>query len=371
MWPRSSGCAPRGFALQPGAPSVPGASFTTRVCGDLRTRTVLAFRRQMTLSRRLHDVAVALHASPEVSDRWVLIGVVVVFWNFLIVTLAILAEIPRALAEVASKGGEELEGGERSRKTLALAVDEAEGPVPSLIPSWQELGFGRESKPEEKRPWSPSKDDLDEGLLRSEGLEATLAFDSIASSSQSLVVFGSLLPRHAEVTLTLLQRFLPTEEETTAWVSPLRGVGHRASSLLVRRASRFARCTRSAVHEAAHLLTLARLGADCGTLLAGLLDPEPGQDVDGLMQFLHGHPIGREVAHLLQERKAIGDLVTLFDLRGALDTWPASAQLCHQLFVQSCRDSRPVLVELMLASHLGAHPGSRHQRKRCQSEDMA
>ena len=36
---------------------------------------------------------------------------VVVFWNFLIVTLAILAEIPRALAEVASKGGEELEGG--------------------------------------------------------------------------------------------------------------------------------------------------------------------------------------------------------------------------------------------------------------------
>lgn len=25
---------------------------------------------------------------------------------------------------------------------------------------------------------------------------------------------------------------------------------------------------------------------------------------DGLMQFLHGHPIGREVAHLLQERKA-------------------------------------------------------------------
>lgn len=24
--------------------------------------------------RRLHDVAVALHASPEVSDRWVLIG---------------------------------------------------------------------------------------------------------------------------------------------------------------------------------------------------------------------------------------------------------------------------------------------------------
>ncbi|CAK9105915.1 unnamed protein product [Durusdinium trenchii] len=332
MWPRSSGCAPRGFALQPGAPSVPGASFTTRVCGDLRTRTVLAFRRQMTLSRRLHDVAVALHASPEVSDRWVLIGVVVVFWNFLIVTLAILAEIPS----------------ERSRKTLALAVDEAEGPVPSLIPSWQELGFGRESKPEEKRPWSPSKDDLDEGLLRSEGLEATLAFDSIASSSQSLVVFGSLLPRHAEVTLTLLQRFLPTEEE--------KRFGQKAVMFLATQSN--AEDEKFWKRKAAHLLTLARLGADCGTLLAGLLDPEPGQDVDGLMQFLHGHPIGREVAHLLQERKAIGDLVTLFDLRaqqddlgragGALDTWPASAQLCHQLFVQSCRDSRPVLVELML-----------------------
>ncbi|CAK9044484.1 30S ribosomal protein S1 [Durusdinium trenchii] len=330
MWPRSSGCAPRGFALQPGAPSVPGASFTTRVCGDLRTRTVLAFRRQMTLSRRLHDVAVALHASPEVSDRWVLIGVVVVFWNFLIVTLAILAEIPS----------------ERSRKTLALAVDEAEGPVPSLIPSWQELGFGRESKPEEKRPWSPSKDDLDEGLLRSEGLEATLAFDSIASSSQSLVVFGSLLPRHAEVTLTLLQRFLPTEEE--------KRFGQKAVMFLATQSN--AEDEKFWKRKAAHLLTLARLGADCGTLLAGLLDPEPGQDVDGLMQFLHGHPIGREVAHLLQERKAIGDLVTLFDLRaqqddlgragGALDTWPASAQLCHQLFVQSCRDSRPVLVEL-------------------------
>lgn len=52
--------------------------------------------------------------------------------------------------------------------------------------------------------------------------------------------------------------------------------------------------------------------------------------------------LGIEVGYLLDERQAISDLVTLFDLRavhqeaaGSLDTWPASAQLCRQLFVQS------------------------------------
>eukprot|EP00434_Breviolum_minutum_P019948 symbB.v1.2.017599.t1/scaffold1362.1/size123397/6 len=285
----------------------------------------------------------------EVEDRYILIAVSAALWNVLVITLALLAEIGDPSREPRAGAVRSLK-----KRTWSLqSLQQADGPIPRLIPSMEELGWTEDDHGTNSPAWSPSKDDLDEGILRSEGFESfktelNLASDVATSNSTDLVVFGSFFPGQAEVTWNLLQRFLSTEEE--------RRFARKA--LLFLATSPEAQEEKFWKRKAALLLTLARLGADRGTLLAALLDGEDPHDdarQDALTPLLMGNTLGMEVGHLLDERQAVGDLVTLFDLhaqegdpgRGSLDTWPASAQLCRQLFVQSCRDTRPVLMELM------------------------
>lgn len=199
----------------------------------------------------------------EADDRLVLVAVVAILWNVLVITLALLAEIGDTERRERGASFRSLK-----KRTWGLqSLQQADGPIPRLIPSLEELGWVGEK--ETSSTWSPSKDDLDEGILRSEGFQSSFAVSELtnppkaASNSKDLVVFGSFFPRQAQVTWSLLQRFLSNEEERRF---------ARKAVLFLATASADAQEEKFWKHKAALLLTLARLGADRGTLLAALLD---------------------------------------------------------------------------------------------------
>lgn len=269
----------------------------------------------------------------DFSEKLLAASVCTLLWNIAIFTLALLVEINRGSAPRKKRRGEE--------------------PIPKLIPSIDELGWGAlllgaDGEEEPPRPWSPSKDDVDEGILRSEeSLQAEATFTPTVAAediSQSLTVYsGTSLPQPAEMVWGLLRRAVVEESD-------------RKSLRLVLRSMA---CSPGATEKywkrkAALLLTLTRLGGDPGSMVSALL-----QDIDTLGLTLEQLPqshsaLASDVAKLLEQRKAVGDLAALFYFRAlgappessAELSRPASAQLLRELFVQSCVDSRPVLLEL-------------------------
>ncbi|CAJ1360917.1 unnamed protein product, partial [Effrenium voratum] len=290
-----------------------------------------------------------LHRRAE-PDRWVAVAVSVLLWEVLIVALALLAEVGSQCAPRKRKSGNE---------------------IPSLIPTIEELRLGlhgvRGALLEEKKeePWSPQKDDLEDGIIQSiQSQQLELGFASpLTGRARAGLVVSSGVPEQAEVAWNLLKKFLTIEEDRRF-----------VRSMVVSLACLPEATDKFWKRKAALLLTLARLGADCSSLVAALLlDAELELGASWEWQTLESAGrLGAEVAELLQERKAVGELVALFDDSAAadpeggceaLDTWPASTQLCRQLFLQSCRDSRPVLLELasraLLMAELSAQRGAR------------
>eukprot|EP00439_Symbiodinium_sp_Y106_P024933 s507_g3.t1 len=119
-------------------------------------------------------------------------SVCTLLWNLGILTLALLVEINRGSAPRKKRRGEE--------------------PIPKLIPSIDELGWGAlllgaDGEEEPSPPWSPSKDDVDEGILRSEAEESlqseatftpAVAAEDISQSLTAIeaqgILFCGLLP---------------------------------------------------------------------------------------------------------------------------------------------------------------------------------
>ncbi|CAL1152177.1 unnamed protein product [Cladocopium goreaui] len=240
----------------------------------------------------------------EADDRLVLVAVVAILWNVLVITLALLAEIGDTERRERGASFRSLK-----KRTWGLqSLQQADGPIPRLIPSLEELGWVGEK--ETSSTWSPSKDDLDEGILRSEGFQSSFAVSELtnppkaASNSKDLVVFGSFFPRQAQaqlallalrVTWSLLQRFLSNEEERRF---------ARKAVLFLATASADAQEEKFWKHKAALLLTLARLGADRGTLLAALLDGDNDAARQDALTPLLMDSLGIEVGYLLDERQA-------------------------------------------------------------------
>ncbi|CAJ1428065.1 unnamed protein product [Effrenium voratum] len=280
------------------------------------------------------------------------IDVSVLLWEVLIVALALLAEVGSQCAPRKRKSGNE---------------------IPSLIPTIEELRLGLHGvrgalleEKEKEEPWmSPQKDDLEDGIIQSiQSQQLELGFASpLTGRAKAGLVVSSGVPEQAEVAWNLLKKFLTIEEDRRF-----------VRSMVVSLACLPEATAKFWKRKAALLLTLARLGADCSSLVAALLlDAELELGASWERQTLESAGrLGAEVAELLQERKAVGELVALFDDSAAadpeggceaLDTWPASTQLCRQLFLQSCRDSRPVLLELasraLLMAELSAQHGAR------------